>query len=621
MIDAGERNLVRSTTLVAVAGWLAGLLLSLSAPVQAAPAVEAIALDPVAFLAARKSEQRGGAGTLTIVPAKHPGFDRALRIATTTNSITWWGVETRHDLAAPFKAGQTGLLRFWARCTETADETGQGLIKFGVQRNAGDRIKAIELEVGVDAQWKVFEFPFVVAEDWPTGSAEVSFGTGNRRQTIEIGGVEITSYPPTVRVTELPRTEFSYDGREPGAAWRTEAEARILKLRRADLSITVRDAAGRPVEGAAIKVAMTRHAFQFGSSVAMKPLTGSGSDSDKYRAHLLELYNAVSTENETKWPGWDGEWDSVTPRDTTMAGLRWLKRQGLFVRGHVLVWPGWKNLPVAITKLRGTPQQDDIPGLVLRHIADETEATAGLVHEWDVLNEPYLNNDLMTLFGRDIMADWFKKAREVLPHVPLYLNEAAGHDYVNRPILVQNAIDVVKFVREKGGAVDGIGIQSHMSNLPSPPARILKTFDRYAAALGSTIKIRATEFDMDTDNEALQADFTRDYLIALFSHPNVVGYQSWGFGAKAHWRPRAAFYREDWSERPALAEYKKLVFAKWWTNTSVASDATGTWRGPVFQGRYDITIVKDGHTVVRTLDIPLGMTRAGIDVTLFGDPK
>jgi endo-1,4-beta-xylanase len=600
-------------------GLLAALALTVAAPAVAAPREpQAIALSPDAFLSARKTEQRGGTGVLTVVPVTHPKFTRAAHIKTVVNSISWWGVETRQNLSAPLKKGQAGLLRFWARCTETADETGQGLIKFGVQRNAGERTKAVELEVGVDAAWKLFEFPFVAVEDLPVGSGEVTFGTGNRRQTMEIAGVEVTTYPSNVALADLPRTEFTYEGREPGAQWRKDAEARIQKLRRADLAITVRDVAGRPVSGATVKVAMTRHAFHFGSSVAMVALTGTDADSEKYRAKILELYNSVSTENETKWPGWIGEWDWTTKREKTMEGLRWFKQHDLYVRGHVLVWPGWKNLPDAITKLRGTPQQGEIPARTLSHIADITSQTAGLIDEWDVINEPYLNNDLMNLFGRDIMADWFKKAREVLPHSPLYLNEAAGHDYVNRPIFMQNAIDVTRFVRSKGGEVDGLGIQSHMSNLPSPPARILRTFDKYVEALGSDLKIRATEFDMDTDNEQLQADFTRDYLIVLFSHPNVVGYQSWGFWSKFHWRPRGAFYRDDWSERPALAEYKKLVFGRWWTNATGASNARGEWRGPVFQGRYDVTVTKGGRTVTQTLDIPLGLTRAGLDIVLPG---
>ena len=35
--------------------------------------------------------------------------------------------------------------------------------------------------------------------------------------------------------------------------------------------------------------------------------------------------------------------------------------------------------------------------------------------EWDVINEPYQNHDLMDLAGNGLMVDWFVRARENLP--------------------------------------------------------------------------------------------------------------------------------------------------------------------------------------------------------------
>ena len=52
-----------------------------------------------------------------------------------------------------------------------------------------------------------------------------------------------------------------------GQDWRTSAEARIDQHRKVDLRIVVRDAAGEPVEGAAVRMEMTRHAFKFGTAV------------------------------------------------------------------------------------------------------------------------------------------------------------------------------------------------------------------------------------------------------------------------------------------------------------------------------------------------------------------
>ena len=55
----------------------------------------------------------------------------------------------------------------------------------------------------------------------------------------------------------------------------------------------------------------------------------------------------------------------------------------------------------------------------------------GQVIEWDVINEPNLNNDLMHILGKDRMADWFKVTAQVDPSPRLYLNET---DVPNSPL-------------------------------------------------------------------------------------------------------------------------------------------------------------------------------------------
>ena len=46
-----------------------------------------------------------------------------------------------------------------------------------------------------------------------------------------------------------------------------------------------------------------------------------------------------------------------------------------------------------------------IPPLVIDHIDEIIQATEGLVEEWDVINEPYTNHDLMDLSGDHVMVE------------------------------------------------------------------------------------------------------------------------------------------------------------------------------------------------------------------------
>ena len=86
-----------------------------------------------------------------------------------------------------------------------------------------------------------------------------------------------------------------------------------------------------------------------------------------------------------------------------------------------MVWPGWSKLPNLVSWHKDKP--DPIPGLILNHIKDISNPTREYLYEWDVLNESYANHDLMDIFGRQIMVDWFKAARQDNPSSRLYLND------------------------------------------------------------------------------------------------------------------------------------------------------------------------------------------------------
>jgi endo-1,4-beta-xylanase len=255
----------------------------------------------------------------------------------------------------------------------------------------------------------------------------------------------------------------------------------------------------------------------------------------------------------------------------------------------VLVWPGRKNLPKAVQDLLGTPRQGEIPGMIRAHIREMARATDGLVEEWDTLNEPYTNHDLLDVFGRDIMLDWFRTAHEAMPRVRLFYNDFSNHDLTTDADHVANTEANLQFLLDHGAPLGGLGIQAHIGEQPNAPAEVLKVLDRYDRF---HLPIRVTEFDIQTTDEALQADYTRDFLTLMFSHPSVIGVQVWGFWEKAHWRPSAAMYRGDWSEKPNGAAYRALVLDQWRTRLKGVTGGDGTFGGRGFFGDYTAWVKK-----------------------------
>ena len=218
-------------------------------------------------------------------------------------------------------------------------------------------------------------------------------------------------------------------------------------------------------------------------------------------------------------------------------------------------------------------------------------------------NEPFDNKDLMTIFGPAIQVDWFKAARAALPTAALYLNDYNTEDQTRNTAHVRVFEDTARYLLQNGAPLTGLGVQAHIGASPSGIPDYLATLDRYAA-LG--LPIRITEFDVNTTDETLQADYTRDFLLASFSHAAVVGFQFWGFWESAHWIPRAALYRADWTEKPNGAAYRALAYDQWWTRLAGTTDAQGIFRGRAFHGDFLATITLNGQRIEKTFSVAPG---------------
>lgn len=504
-----------------------------------------------------------------------------------------WNAQIKARLGRAVKKGEVALVRVQARAVETSHESDQAQLRLVV---ADDRKPFPRIALGhyfVDREWREFALPFAFARDFEAGEVSAMLDLGFGRQAVELAGLELLAFGPDVPLASLPRTRPSYRGHAENAAWRKEALSRIEKIRKGGLSLALEDARGRAVEGAEVRAVLRSHAFHFGTAVNVDTFTLPAPDRERYREHVVDLFNAGTLENGLKWQNWIGDKKPEDYRQRIFETLDWLRDRGFAMRGHVMVWPGKRFLPEKITSLLGTPEQDKIPGLVLEHIRDIGLATKEHVFEWDVLNEPVNNHDLMDAFGQGIMVDWFKEAAKARPDAPLFLNDWGNHDQRQSPAHVKDFEAIARYLLDQGAPLGGLGLQCHIGGVLSAPEDILATLDRYERNL--RLPVRVTEFDVAVDDAEIQADYTRDFFIALFSHPSVVGVQQWGFWAGRHWEPKAALYTKDWKERPNGAAYRKLVKETWHTDASGRTDEAGRWSARGFYGSYEVTVRHGGR--------------------------
>lgn len=140
----------------------------------------------------------------------------------------------------------------------------------------------------------------------------------------------------------------------------------------------------------------------------------------------------------------------------------------------------------------------------------------------------------------------------------------------------------------------------------TPPAKLWEILDRFAEF---GLPLHVTEFDVNTEDELTQAEYTRDFYLALFAHPSVDSITTWGFWGGKMWIPQAQMWREDWSMKPNAEAFVKLVTDTLHTHETSTTDTEGqaTVRG--LHGDYTVTVTGDGNTTQAdtTLD-PDGQT-------------
>jgi len=374
--------------------------------------------------------------------------------------------------------------------------------------------------------------------------------------------------------------------------WRLEAQQRIEQIRKADVVVHLVDAAGNPLSGVPVRVAMVRHAFPWGTCVKVDHITGQSPDDNIYRAKLTALFNCAVLENALKWNAWHGAYGPGFTREKTKTALEWLKERVGRIRGHCLVWHDWEYL-----RPWGESLRDDLPELrrrILNHIDEMADFTGPYIDEWDVVNEPLHHNEVIKALGDSCMETWFSHARAVLPDsCRLFINE---YNILNPGCFAErDAYEaIIAALLAANAPLEGIGFQGHFHDPPDSPVEALEVFDRFARF---GLPIMVTEFDVNSKDEEGQARFTGDLLTAAFSHPACSGFVFWGFWEGSHWRPDSALFRMDWTEKPNLEVYRELVLNTWWTDETGITNKNGEFSLRAFKGIHRIIVDKQEQTV------------------------
>ena len=413
--------------------------------------------------------------------------------------------------------------------------------------------------------------------------------------------------------------------------WRRQANERIDRHRKAAIKVRVVDADGKPLAGVPVHVKQQRHLFRFGGVVSGRSMHASAGDRsagpiaavtpEQYKQMFLRLgFNAAGFGMYLKYK----RRPMAEPHLPKL--FEWFQEHDIPVRGHCLIWPGgdYGNfMPPELSKLvyvddpkanwsstaKGVPR-DKLTAAEQQKVRDLCEkmikesAQQWPVYEWDVINETRNNHIVQDLVGHDVIADWFKIAKQSTldRNALLYLNEnkvisdPAEGDITDKMRQFERE---VRLLLQNDAPISALGFQSRFAKR-TPPETIYKRLQFFEKF---NLPIAATEFELkDTIGDELEkAAMTERVMTVLFSHRLVNGIYAWTTLPRGRSSTASRAILEAGGRLRLRGKvWMHLMKKRWWTDEKLTTDADGWASLRGFKGDY--TISAGGNTAKLKLD-------------------
>lgn len=381
-----------------------------------------------------------------------------------------------------------------------------------------------------------------------------------------------------------------------GTTLLAEAQARIDACRKADVTIAVHTADGRPAPGARVRVEQRTHAFLFGCN-AFPVLTYTDPEQEaRYQRAFTGLCNYATL--GFYWGAYEAQ-PGETRREHLARQARWCREQGITVKGHPLVWhelyPAWGPAATEETRER-----------LRERVTDIVSGFAGLIDIWDVVNEATVSarydNGVGHWATRDgtvaLVSEALGWARAAHPQATLLYNDynlSLTYEELAAALTARNS-------------VDALGIQSHMHTGEWTLKRVWEACETYArfgkplhftettAISGEHGWERERPWRSTPEGEARQAAYVEQFYTLLFSHPAVHAITWWDLMDGGWMGAPAGLVRADLTPKPAYERLQALINGQWRTDTEVTTDAEGNATVRGFYGDYAVTVIDDAAT-------------------------
>jgi endo-1,4-beta-xylanase len=285
-----------------------------------------------------------------------------------------------------------------------------------------------------------------------------------------------------------------------------------------------------------------------------------GSDA-AYRRLLNREFNHATAENAMKWELVEPErgqfdWSGAD------AIVRNAKRNGQRLRGHTLLWHN--QLPQWLVEGEPNFSDEELRGLLRKHVFDVAGRYRGQIRAWDVVNEVAADGgglrDTLWLrrLGPGYIADMFRWARQADPHAKLYINDYNLEWDVPK---VQTTFEIVTDLISQGIRIDGVGFQGHLGiqfDYPTPFPEHMKMFTDLGLEAAVTEADVRMVLPVTAEKQATQATYFQNLLRTCLENRRCTEFTTWGYTDRYQWVPgffegegSAALFDEDLQPKPA----------------------------------------------------------------------
>jgi endo-1,4-beta-xylanase len=309
-------------------------------------------------------------------------------------------------------------------------------------------------------------------------------------------------------------------------------------------------------ETATLRKLAAERGLLYGTTISAAQINGDRAFVDL----VVQQAGVVVAENDMKWQvmnrGAPGD-DDYGPADTVAA---FALENDLALRGHNLLWyhrtPSW---------FFDLATRQEMEHAIVERIQQLAGRYRGMVHSWDVVNEPIEPKDgrpdglragvFLEALGPGYLDLAYRVARETDPTARLVVNEYDVElDTPEQEARRVALLDLLQRMQRSGTPLDAVGIQAHLSCVGGPPfsASRLRRFLGDLAGLGLTIQI--TELDVTDENgpadqavrDRLVADTYLRFLDAALDEPAVKMVVTWGLSDRYSWIVRQETHQSKW---------------------------------------------------------------------------